>query len=112
MFLLLSCGCGKTPSTTRVSYWVEAVRAHDAKLRKKAAFTLGNLGTVDPAAVPALRGALTDPDAAVRCEAILALVKCGPAAAEAAHTLRDMQTRDPNAQVRLFAAKAVEKLAD
>jgi HEAT repeat protein len=97
---------------TRVGYWIEAVHAPDAKVRKKAAFTLGNLATVDPAALPALRGALADADAAVRCEAILALLKCGPAAAEAVPTLIEIRQRDPNAQVRRFAAKAIEKLAN
>jgi HEAT repeat protein len=86
------------------------LRASDAKLRKKAAFTLGNLGAADPAAVSGLRGALTDADAAVRCEAIQALLKCGPAAAEAVPTLMHMRQRDPNAQVRRYAATAVERL--
>jgi|YelNatPaOPRAMG01_1025707.scaffolds.fasta_scaffold245539_2 HEAT repeat protein len=104
-------GCGKAPPTTRVNYWVQTLHANDAKLRKKAAFTLGNLGTVDPGVVPALRGALTDADAAVRCEAILALLKCGPAAAEAVPALQHLQQHDPNAQVRRYAAQAVEKLA-
>ena len=112
LLLISFCGCGKAPPTTRVSYWVESIRAPDAKLRKKAAFTLGNLGTVDPGAVSALRGALNDADAAVRCEAIVALLKCGPAAAEAVPTLNDMKQHDPNAQVRRYAAKAVEKLAN
>jgi HEAT repeat protein len=112
LFLLSFCGCGNGPPTTRASYWVESIRAPDAKLRKKAAFTLGNLGTVDPAAVVALRGALKDTDAAVRSEAILALLKCGPAATEAIPTLKDMKQHDPNAQVRRYAAKAVERLAD
>jgi HEAT repeat protein len=112
LLLLLLYGCGRVPPTTRVSYWVEAVRAPDARLRKKAAFILGNLGTTDPEAASALRKALTDADATVRSEAILALLKCGPAAAEAVPTLMDMRQRDPNPQVRRYAAKAVEKLAN
>jgi HEAT repeat protein len=110
ILLLSLIGCGKAPTTTRVSYWVEALRAPDAKLRKKAAFTLGNLGTTDSEAVLALRRALTDANAAVRCEAILALLKCGPAAKEALPALIDMRKRDPNAQVRRYAVAAVEKL--
>jgi hypothetical protein len=112
VLLISLIGCGKTPPTTRVSYWLDALRAPDAKLRKKAAFTLGNLGATDPGVVPALRGALTDADAAVRCEAILALLKCSPAAAEAVPELTDLRQRDPNAQVRRYAAKAVERLAN
>jgi|SRR5579884_370491 len=105
-------GCGKAPPTTRVNHWVETLRAPDAKLRKKAVFTLGNLGTADPAVLPALRRALTDADAAIRCEAILALIKCGPEATQAVPELTDLRQRDPNAQVRHYAARAVEKLAN
>jgi HEAT repeat protein len=112
LLLLSLIGCGKAPPTTRVNHWADTLRSNDAKLRKKAAFTLGNLGTIDPSVVPALRGALTDSDAAVRSEAILALLKCGPAAAEAVPALQDVQQRDPNAQVRSYAAKAVEKLTN
>jgi HEAT repeat protein len=111
--LLISLiGCGKAPPTTRVNHWVETLRAPDAKLRKKAAFTLGNLGTTEPACVVhALTAALRDADPVVRCEAILALLKCGPTAAETVPVLIDLRQRDPNAQVRRYAAKAVEKLA-
>jgi HEAT repeat protein len=109
--LLLFIGCGKAPTTTRVNHWVETLRSNDAKLRKKAAFTLGNLGATDPASVvPALTAALKDGDPAVRCEAILALLKCGPAAAETVPALTDLRQSDPDARVRIFAAKAVEKL--
>jgi HEAT repeat protein len=110
LVLLSFVGCGKAPPTTRVNHWIETLRSPDAKLRKKAAFTLGNLGTTDPAVVPALRGALSDTDSAVRREAILALVKCGPLAGDAIPTLTQMQRRDPDARVRQCAAKAVEKL--
>jgi HEAT repeat protein len=44
---------------------------------------LGNIGPGDPAALPALTGALKDADAGVRCEAVLALLKYGPGAKEA-----------------------------
>ncbi len=112
ILLLSLIGCGKSPPTTRVNHWVETLRAPDAKLRKKAAFTLGNLGTTDPVVVPALGRALRDADPAVRCEAILALLKCGPAAAQALPALADLRQRDPNAQVRRYAATAIEKLAN
>jgi HEAT repeat protein len=112
ILLLSLIGCGKAPPPTRVNHWVETLRAPDAKLRKKAAFTLGNLGTTDPGVVPALRGALTDADAAVRCEAILALLKCGPAAAQALPALTDLRQRDPDVQVRRYAATAIGKLTN
>ncbi|HEV3256000.1 MAG TPA: HEAT repeat domain-containing protein, partial [Gemmataceae bacterium] len=83
----LLSGCGKPQPTTAggkpVSYWVEALHDRDARLRKQAAFKLGNVGPADAAALPALIGALKDRDARVRCEAILALVKFGPDAKEA-----------------------------
>src|SRR5438046_5014679 len=73
-------GCGKTEPTVggqSVSHWIEALKAPDARLRKKAATKLGNAATIDPAAVPALIGALKDRDAAVRAEAIVSLMRVG-----------------------------------
>jgi HEAT repeat protein len=93
-----------------VSHWTEALRDRDPKVRKEAAFKLGNVGSADPAALPALTAALKDPDAGVRREVILALVKCGPAAREAVPALTEMKQHDRDAQVRAYAAKAVEKL--
>jgi HEAT repeat protein len=110
VLLISFVGCGKAPPTTRVTHWLDALHAPDAKLRKKAAFTLGNLGTTDPAVVPALITALKDRDAAVRCEAILALLKCGPSAREAIPVLADLQRRDPSDRVRHYAANAIDKL--
>jgi HEAT repeat protein len=90
--------------------WAEALRAPDVALRKKAAFTLGNIGPTDPAVLPALMGALKDADAGVRREVILALVKCGPAAREAVPALEQMRQNDRDAQVRDYAGRALEKL--
>jgi HEAT repeat protein len=114
ILLLSLIGCGKAPPPmTRVNHWLETLRAPDAKLRKEAAFKLGNLGLTDTdSVVPALIASLKDADARVRCEAILALLKCGPAAAEAVPTLVELRQRDPNAQVRRYADKAVEKLTN
>jgi HEAT repeat protein len=109
-------GCGKSPPTLAggkpVSYWLDALHAPDAKVRKKAAFKLGNVGSADPAALPALTAALADRDAAVRCEVILALLKFGSSARDVVPTLLVMQQRDGNAQVRQYAAKAVAKLRE
>jgi hypothetical protein len=107
-------GCGKAPPTLAggkpVRYWVEALQDPDAKVRKKAASKLGNVGSADPAALPALLGALSDREATVRCEAILALVKFGPSASEALPKLADLKQHDRDARVRLYAGKAVERL--
>ena len=108
------CGCTTTPtpdSGARVRHWIDTLRQPDAKQRKQAAFKLGNLGLTDPATVvPALIGALKDADAAVRSEAILALLKCGPAARDALPELREVQRTDGDAQVRSYAAKALAKI--
>jgi HEAT repeat protein len=112
--LVCLCGCAGTPTPDtgkRVQHWVEALRGPDARQRKEAAFKLGNLGRTDPdTIVPALIGALKDADAGVRCEAILALTKCGPAARDAGPTLAELRRRDPEARVRDYAAKAIVQL--
>src|SRR5437588_5142509 len=107
-------GCGKAEPTLAggkpVGYWVQALKDPDARLRKKAAFKLGNVGPADATALPALVEALSDPDAHVRSEAILALVKFGPAAKDARPVLAQLRQRDPSVQVRTQAGKALEKL--
>jgi HEAT repeat protein len=111
---LLAAGCGKAAPTLAggkpVGHWVESLRAPDPRLRREAAFKLGNVGPADPAALPALTAALRDRDAAVRREAILALLKCGPEAREAVPTLAELRQHDPDAQVRACAARAVDRL--
>src|SRR5579875_1600523 len=93
LLLALCGGCGSKPPALAggkpVHYWLEALHHADARVRKQAAFKLGNVGVVDDKVLPALIAALKDPDAAVRCEAILALLKCGPAAAQALPKLQE-----------------------
>jgi HEAT repeat protein len=103
-------GCGRAQPTMAGGKWAEALRAPDAKVRKRAAFTLGNIGPSDPAVLPALVWALRDADAGVRCEAILALLKYGPGAGEAVPELTEAREKDREAKVRAYAAKALEKL--
>jgi HEAT repeat protein len=111
VILLVSLsGCGRGQPATAAGKWASALRDPAAKVRKKAAFTLGNIGPGDPAALPALIGALTDPDAGVRREAILALAKHGPAAREAVPILTELRQSDRDPQVRDYAARALEKL--
>jgi HEAT repeat protein len=113
VLVLLAClsGCGKERAT-RVPHWIEALKAPDARLRRQAAFTLGNLATTDAGVVPALTAALKDADAGVRCEAILALVKCGPEARQAVPVLRELQRKDRDARVRSYASQALAKVTD
>jgi HEAT repeat protein len=114
ILVFLVIGCGQPKPTVAggkpVSHWLQSLQDPDPKVRKKSVTKLGNLGTADSAALPAVLGALKDPDATVRCEAILALVRNGPAASEAIPTLTAMQRNDQNAQVRSYAAQALEKL--
>jgi hypothetical protein len=107
-------GCSKPKTTLAggkpVSYWVQAVHAPEARVRKEAVFKLGNVGPSESEALPAVISALKDVDASVRREAILALVKFGAAAKEAAPILTEMSMRDRDAQVRKYAAMALEKI--
>jgi HEAT repeat protein len=112
----LCCGCGKSRPPLAggkpVRYWIEALQSPDAKIRKQAAFKLGNVGPSDPNALPALLEALNDGDATVRREAILAVLKCGIEARTAVPTLRAVQQTDPNGQVRQCAAQALARLLE
>jgi HEAT repeat protein len=108
LFCLGGCGTSHPPLAGRK--WADIVRAPDAKLRRKAAFTLGNIGPSDPAVIPALMGALQDRDAAVRCEAVLALLKCGVEAKPAVPVLTQLGQRDPDPKVRSYAVRAAERL--
>jgi HEAT repeat protein len=114
LLLISLSGCKARPvadTGPRVRHWIEALRGPDAKLRKEAAFKLGNLGLTDPvSAVPALTTALEDVDAGVRREAILALLKCGPTAKQAVAKLTEVERKDHDAMVRDHAARALEKL--
>ena len=107
-------GCSKAGPTMAggkpIDEWVKALQSPDPKLRKTAAQKLGNVGPADPAALPALTAALQDRDAGVRCEVILALVKFGPDAKDAVAPLAELRRRDPDAKVRDYAGKALEKI--
>jgi HEAT repeat protein len=112
--MFLASGCTRTGPTQAggkpIDHWLNALNAPDPNMRKTAATKLGNVGPADPAVFPALHAALKDHDAGVRREVILALVKIGPAAKEAAPALADLYQRDPDAKVREFASKALAKL--
>jgi HEAT repeat protein len=109
-----AAGCGEGKPTTAggepAEHWVQALQDPDPKVRKKAATKLGNIGTADAAAVPALAGALKDRDAEVRAEAALALLRIGPPASEAVPALEEAAGNDKDAKVRSYATKALEKI--
>ena len=93
-----------------VEHWLQALQDPDAKVRKVAVTKLGNVGTADPAALPAILSALKDPDADVRGEVILALMKFGTLTQEEISALTEMKDRDADPHVRALAIKALEKL--
>jgi hypothetical protein len=110
LLLVSFCGCGRVPPGMAGSKWARALRSTDPRIRRKAAFTLGNIGPSDPAVLPALIRALKDPDVAVRAEAVLAISKYGSGAGEALPALTQIRDKDRDARVRSYAAKALEKL--
>jgi HEAT repeat protein len=110
LLLILMSSCNKGQPTMAGDKWAHALLDPDAKVRKQATFTLGNIGPSDPAVLLALIGALKDADAGVRCEAILALLKFGPGAKDAIPALTEVRQKDRDAKVRSYAAKALVKL--
>jgi len=111
----LTVGCGPAAPTLaggkQVNHWVEASHDADPKKREEAVEKLGNVGSADPAAYPALTSALKDPNAKVRGAAILGIVRAGPAAKGAVPILQDLKDHDPDPGVRDYAAKALKKIA-
>jgi HEAT repeat protein len=113
VILLFLIGCGTQPPTTvhgkSFEYWLEALHDPDARIRIKAVESLGNVGTDNPATVPALIKALDDREARVRAAAVLALLKIGPEAQEAVPALRKT-LQDKDAKVRAYATKTLERI--
>jgi HEAT repeat protein len=111
--MLVLSGCGQpVPRLAHgkpVEHWVQALRDPDAKVRKRAADVLGNVGAADATVVPALAGAVKDSDRAVREATVLALLKMGPAARDAMPALA-LASKDSDAKVRSHAARALENL--
>jgi HEAT repeat protein len=95
--------------------WTDAIRSaveramqdSEPTVRRAAAATLG--GHDEAATVAALRGAIQDPDDAVRVAVIHSLGRCGKAAAAAASDLT-ASLRDRHAAVRAAALEALAQL--
>ena len=109
-------GCGGRPEPTMahgkpVAHWVQSLQDPDARVRKRAADVMGNIGAVDPTIVPALAAAVKDRDRSVREAAVLALLKMGAAAKEATPAL-DEASKDSDARIRSYAAKALQKIRE
>jgi HEAT repeat protein len=116
-FVLLSlsvAGCGRAGPTLAggrsVSFWVESLQSPDARVRQKAVDKLGNVGNEDPQAFPAVLGALKDEDPAVRQAAIRALPKFGARAQDGIGALQEVQTSDPDPELRAEATASLQAL--
>ena len=114
-FPILGCGRSAAVPTAKffggetIDHWLGAVRGPDAKVRKKAADVLGNVGSIDPRAVAALAVAVGDADARVRDAAVLGLSKIGPPAVSAEAVL-ERATKDKDPTVRAHAAAALKRV--
>ena len=121
LFLLLAtalAGCaaketipGKWFAGKPVEHWLEAIKSPDAKLRRRAAEVLGNVGQADLRSVDALAAALSDPDRRVREEAVLGLSKMGPVAAAAADAIQKAIRTERDPQVLAHAKAALARVA-
>ena len=116
MLSALALGCSRTDVPKEkyfdgepVDHWLEGIKSPDAKIRKKAADVLGNVGPVDPRAVPALIAAVKDKDAKVRDAAVLGLSKIG-APASAGESALEEATKDKDPTVRSHAASALARV--
>ncbi len=115
--LVLVPACGKKAAPTLVggkpiSVWIEALQSPDARVRQKAVDKLGNVGTADYRAFPAVLGALEDSDPAVRQAAIRALPKFGARARDAVAALEAVAARDADTGLRSEAAAALQSIRD
>ncbi len=112
---LLLSGCRPAPATLAhgrpVRHWVQTLQDPDVRARQKAVSVLGNVGTADPAVVPALMRAVSDRDVRVRREAVLALLKIGVPAREAIPALEQAR-KDNDPKVQAYAAKALQRMQD
>jgi len=114
VWLVVLIGCGGPPTPLKihdkpVAHWLQALHDPDAKARRKAIEALSNVGSADPAVIPALIEALDDREAGVRGAAVLALLKIGPEASEAVPALRKAQ-KDKDVKVRTYATKALVRI--
>jgi HEAT repeat protein len=112
---ILLVGCGRTDEPNEkyfsgkpVEHWLEAIKSPDPKTRKQAADVLGNVGPIDPRAVPALIEAVKDRDAKVRDAAVLGLSKIGPSEPSADSVL-EAAVKDKDPTVRSHATAALAR---
>jgi HEAT repeat protein len=112
--IILQTGCGGNDGPLMshgkpVAHWLQELKKADPKARKQAVVALGHVGKADPAAIPAVIGAVQDRDPTVRDAAVLALLNIGPDAKDAVAALTEA-SHDKNATVRSHAVKALERI--
>ena len=111
--VLLLAGCGhREPVVAHgkpVDYWLQELGNADAHRRLKAVGALGDVGTADRRAIPALADAVKDRDAGVRDGAVLALLNIGPDARTAVPALKEA-ANDPDPTVRSHAQKGLQRI--
>ena len=85
-------------------------RTEDPLVRRDAAVALGQLGEMARTAVPALRSALSDPEAPVQAEAVVALGKIGPDAGPAVPQLVAILQTTTDEEIRREAVLALGQI--
>jgi HEAT repeat protein len=114
LLALATVGCGPKVELRMVHgqsvvHWVDELKRTDPKARRFALAALQAVGASDPAAVPAIVGALKDRDATVRDAAVIALLNIGSAAKDGVGALHEAKN-DKDASVRAHAAAALERI--
>jgi HEAT repeat protein len=114
--LAASPGCGREErgpilaGGREVKSWVADLHSPRPQVRRQAVLKLGNVGDADPSAAEALAGALSDPDALVRRDAILAVAKLSNPSVAIKERLELMSRSDKDPRARDLARKAVIRL--
>jgi HEAT repeat protein len=117
LIVIGAAGCGKKQAELvsahgqSVDHWVHELKRPEPKARKSAVAALQSVGVADPAALPAIVGALNDSDARVRDAATIALLNIGPPAKDAVSALSKAKT-DRDATVRSHAEAALRRIGD
>ncbi len=112
LFFLVGCRDKRIVLTggKPLRYWLDTLDSPDPQLRRKAVFKLGNVGTSQPEVFPALCRSLEDKEAAVRKETIIAIMKCREVATKIVPKLIELQSNDPDPQVKRYAHLALDRL--
>ncbi len=109
LYTVLGCGGPKPPAIAggkTTAQWIKALGDQEVAVRTEAIKKLGNIGSKDREALPAIMIALADAAPAVRREAIYAVVRNWPASREGLLVLKEMQENDGDPDIRKIAEEA------